>query len=116
MLYAKNSHNLLFVQVFFPHVINHPAEIVQSWLECFASSSIFTGLGAFWLPFVSIAVEFFEGENFRWRKDSKNAHGEVFSDKSQTFYERGIMKLVGRWQKVTNNNGWDTIHENIRGM
>ena len=30
---------------------------------------------------------------------------QVFADKDQKFYERGIMKLPERWQKVVEQNG-----------
>ena len=35
----------------------------------------------------------------------KNELIQFFASKNQTFYESGIMKLTGKWQKVIEHNG-----------
>ena len=38
-------------------------------------------------------------------EDVKSHLVHFFADKNQKFYERGIMKLYERWQKVIEQNG-----------
>jgi len=44
-------------------------------------------------------------KNFSSPDVLKNHLDDFFAQKSQDFYERGIMKLVKRWQKVIEQNG-----------
>jgi len=37
--------------------------------------------------------------------ETVKTHNQFFAGKPQTFYERGIMKLVKRWQEVIKKNG-----------
>lgn len=43
---------------------------------------------------------FLNGKNFSNNDDLKSHLVEFFADEGQKFYERGIMKLPERWQKV----------------
>jgi len=44
------------------------------------------------------------GKTFNNEETVKEHLDWFFADKPQTFYERGIMKLVERWQEVINKN------------
>lgn len=48
---------------------------------------------------------FLNGKNFSNNDDLKSHLVEFFAIKDQKFYERGIMKLPERWQKVIEQNG-----------
>lgn len=92
------------------HVINHPAEILKSWLR--------------YLPDLTPT----DYHLFRSLKNSLNvkttAHEtavntsleKIFTNTSQTFCEHCIIELVERWRKVINNNGQYIIDQNIRGV
>ena len=43
---------------------------------------------------------FFNGKTFNDGEAVKSHLVQFFADKNQKFYERGIMKLPERWQKV----------------
>jgi len=45
------------------------------------------------------------GKTFKDEETIKRHLDWFFADKLQTFYERGIMNLVERWQKVIDKNG-----------
>ena len=45
------------------------------------------------------------GETFNDDEAVKSHLVKFFADKDQKFYERGIMKLPERWQKVIEQNG-----------
>ena len=45
------------------------------------------------------------GKNFNNDDDVKSYLVQFFADKNQKFYERGIMMLPERWQKVIAQNG-----------
>ena len=45
------------------------------------------------------------GKTFNDDEAVKSHLVQVFDDKDQKFYERGIMKLPERWQKVIEKNG-----------
>lgn len=60
------------------HVIKYPAEIVESWLGCFALSSTFIRFCATLLPLVLVTAKSFECQNLCWREGCENALGEVF--------------------------------------
>jgi histone-lysine N-methyltransferase SETMAR len=45
------------------------------------------------------------GKTFTNDDDLKSHLVQFFADKDQKFYERGIMKLQERWQKVIEQNG-----------
>ncbi|KAK6042414.1 hypothetical protein COOONC_20081, partial [Cooperia oncophora] len=45
------------------------------------------------------------GENFNNDDDVKSHLIQFFANKNQKFYERGIMMLPERWQKVIDKNG-----------
>ncbi|XP_023230347.1 histone-lysine N-methyltransferase SETMAR-like [Centruroides sculpturatus] len=46
-----------------------------------------------------------DGKNFTSLEDLKNHLDQFFSQKSQKFYEHGIMQLPERWRKVIEQNG-----------
>ena len=48
---------------------------------------------------------FLNGKNFSNNNDLKSHLGEFFAVKDQKFYQRGIMKLPERLQKVIEQNG-----------
>ncbi|CAK9834550.1 Mariner Mos1 transposase [Anthophora retusa] len=48
---------------------------------------------------------FLNGKNFNNNDDLKSHLDQFFGDKDRKFYERGIMKLPERWQKVIEQNG-----------
>lgn len=48
---------------------------------------------------------FLNGKTFTNDDDLKSHLVQFFVDKDQKFYERGIMKLPERWQKVIRQNG-----------
>ncbi|CAK9802842.1 Histone-lysine N-methyltransferase SETMAR [Anthophora quadrimaculata] len=48
---------------------------------------------------------FLNGNNFSNNDDLKSHLVQFFADKDRKFYERGIMKLPERWQKVIEQNG-----------
>ncbi|CAK9815651.1 Mariner Mos1 transposase [Anthophora plagiata] len=48
---------------------------------------------------------FLNGKNFSNNDDLKSYLVQFFADKDRKFYERGIMKLPERWQKVIEQNG-----------
>ena len=45
------------------------------------------------------------GKSFNGDEAVKSHLVQFFADKDQKFYERGIMKLPERWQKVIEQNG-----------
>ena len=45
------------------------------------------------------------GKTFNYDEAVKSYMVQFFADKEQKFYERGIMKLLERWQKVIEKNG-----------
>ena len=45
------------------------------------------------------------GKNFNTDDDIKSYLIQFFANKNQKFYERGIMMLPERWQKVIDQNG-----------
>ena len=45
------------------------------------------------------------GNTFNSNEAVKNELIQFFASKNQTFYEKGIMKLTERWQKVIEQNG-----------
>ena len=45
------------------------------------------------------------GKNFNNDDDIKSYLIQFFANKNQKFYERGIMMLPERWQKVIDQNG-----------
>ena len=45
------------------------------------------------------------GENFNNDDDIKSYLIQFFANKNQKFYERGIMMLPERWQKIIDQNG-----------
>ena len=45
------------------------------------------------------------GKKFDSNEAVKNELIQIFPSKNHTFYERGIMKLTERWQKVIEQNG-----------
>ena len=45
------------------------------------------------------------GKTFDSNEAVKNELIQFFASKKQTFYESGIVKLAGRWQKVIEQNG-----------
>ena len=47
---------------------------------------------------------FLNGKNFNNNEGLKSHLVEFFADKDQKFYEREIMKLPERWQKVIEQN------------
>jgi [histone H3]-lysine36 N-dimethyltransferase SETMAR len=54
--------------------------------------------------FLSMANDF-AGEKFASREVCENLLLQFFDHKDQGFYERGIMKLLSKWQKVIEQNG-----------
>ncbi|KOC60026.1 Histone-lysine N-methyltransferase SETMAR [Habropoda laboriosa] len=48
---------------------------------------------------------FLDGKTFTSNEDVKNHLNQFFASKDQNFYERGIMLLPERWQKVLDQNG-----------
>ncbi|GFW11684.1 mariner Mos1 transposase [Trichonephila clavipes] len=48
---------------------------------------------------------FSDGKTFTSNEEVKNHLDQFFASKDQTFYERGIMLLPERWQKVLGQNG-----------
>ena len=48
---------------------------------------------------------FLNGKTFKDDEAVKSHLVQFFSDKDQKFYERGIMKLLERWQKIIEQNG-----------
>ena len=50
------------------------------------------------------------GKTFNDDEAVKSHLLQFFADKDQKFYERGIMKLPERWQKVIEQNGKYIIH------
>ena len=44
------------------------------------------------------------GKTFDSNKAVKNELIQFFASKNQTFYESGIIKLIGQWQKVIEQN------------
>ncbi|GFW63286.1 histone-lysine N-methyltransferase SETMAR [Trichonephila clavipes] len=48
---------------------------------------------------------FLDGKTFTSNEEVKNHLDQFFAIKDQTFYERGIMLLPERWQKVLDQNG-----------
>lgn len=51
----------------------------------------FTEIHGIRLQFVPVDAKFFYQEEYRYQDEFTNAHGEVFTDTSHVFYERGIM-------------------------
>ncbi|GFS47988.1 histone-lysine N-methyltransferase SETMAR [Trichonephila clavipes] len=49
--------------------------------------------------------KFLEGKTFTSNEEVKNHLDQFFASKDQKFYERGIMLLPERWQKVLDQNG-----------
>ena len=45
------------------------------------------------------------GKTFNYDEAMKSHLVQFFANKNQKFYERGIMKLLERWQKVIEQNG-----------
>ncbi|CAK1598237.1 unnamed protein product [Parnassius mnemosyne] len=48
---------------------------------------------------------FLDGKIFTSNEEVKNLLDQFFASKHQKFYERGIMLLPERWQKVLDQNG-----------
>ncbi|GFY11891.1 histone-lysine N-methyltransferase SETMAR [Trichonephila clavipes] len=48
---------------------------------------------------------FLDGKTFTSNEEVKNHLNQFFASKDQKFYERGIMLLPERWQKVLDQNG-----------
>ncbi|KZC14855.1 Histone-lysine N-methyltransferase SETMAR [Dufourea novaeangliae] len=48
---------------------------------------------------------FLDGKIFTSNEEVKNHPDQFFASKDQKFYERGIMLLPERWQKVLDQNG-----------
>ena len=48
---------------------------------------------------------FLTGKNFNTDDDIKSYLIQFFANKNQKFYERGIMMLPERWQKIIDQNG-----------
>ncbi|GFU79935.1 mariner Mos1 transposase [Trichonephila clavipes] len=48
--------------------------------------------------------KFLDGKTFTSNEEVKNDLDQFFASKGQTFYERGIMLLPERWQKVLDQN------------
>ncbi|CAK9801764.1 Histone-lysine N-methyltransferase SETMAR [Anthophora plagiata] len=48
---------------------------------------------------------FLDGKTFTLNEEVKNHLDQFFASKDQKFYERGIMLLPERWQKVLDQNG-----------
>jgi len=48
---------------------------------------------------------FLDGKTFTSNEEVKNHLDQFFASKEQKFYERGIMLLPERWQKVLDQNG-----------
>lgn len=72
-----------------PHIINNLAE--NPILGCFASPSIFTGLGAIRLPLFPFGKKFFE------REGCKSALGDAFSPLSHKYFMNAA--LWGWWKE-----------------
>ncbi|GFW22771.1 histone-lysine N-methyltransferase SETMAR [Trichonephila clavipes] len=49
--------------------------------------------------------KFLDGKTFTSNEEVNNLLGQFFASKDQKFYERGIMLLPERWQKVLDQNG-----------
>ncbi|GFV19713.1 mariner Mos1 transposase [Trichonephila clavipes] len=50
-------------------------------------------------------LNFLDGKTFTSNEEVKNHLDQIFASKDQRFYERGIMLLPERWQKVLDQNG-----------
>jgi len=56
---------------------------------------------------------FLEGKTFPSNEKVKNHLDQFFASKEQKFYERGIMLLPEKWQKVLDQNGQYIIQKNL---
>jgi len=66
------------------------------------------------LPYLAYLADLASSNYHLFISLQNSLNGKTFNnekaDKPQMFYERGIMKLVGRWQKVIDKNGQYIIH------
>ena len=92
--------------------LNDQAKAVTAWLGSCHSPAVFTRH--------CISIDFhlsqslqnsLIGNNFNSLKDCKRHLEQFFVQKDKKFWEDGIMKLLGKWQKVVGQNVEHIVYE-----
>ena len=70
-----------------------------------STSTLFSRLGSYGLPFFRSISNHLREKKFDDENDLKMDLLNFFGQKSQDFYERGILSLPERWRQVIDSNG-----------
>ena len=82
------------------------AKTVRACLGSSDSSTIFTKHGTFEFPFISVFTKFsYWKEIFPLKTVKRHLEQQFFAQNDRKFWEHGIMKLPGKWQRVVGQNG-----------
>ena len=101
---TRSDHNWSIVKV--SYFIRTTLDRIYLWSFAKYWESL---VGIFWpctvrLPFVSVFAELLNGKTFDNYEAIKSHFVQFIAEKSQKFYERGIINFPKRWQKVIEQN------------
>ncbi|GFX43515.1 transposase [Trichonephila clavipes] len=84
---------------------SYSPEPLGAWLGSFNASTIQSGPGTKQLPLFLSLQKFLSDKKLGSREDWENRLLDVFANKDQDFFERGLMKLPLKWQEIMQLNG-----------
>ena len=87
------------------HIFGYSEKNIGAWLGCFATSAIQSWPCTIWFFLFRSLQNSLNGEKFKNYDDVKSYLIQFFAYKNKKFYEREIIMLPERWQKVIDQNG-----------